>query len=246
MTTSASALGAGVGPTVLLASQLSPTTFQVAFSEPMATSGVTAPANYTLTANGGSIVRSVTFVAPLSLSSVVVTVNGALSVGVNAYTVTVTGVSDIVGNNIDTSANSANLTVVGTTSSAHSRDGGSYATLGLPTIVSPGRYHVHVGPLGTSADPRAYSRVAGEAEFVRLAAGQTSVSVALPSAATVGNNRIATFIAIDPTASPSTFQSLNFVDFLPRQYFSSALSMRRLFPYRYDIGFIDPASEAAQ
>lgn len=245
MSISASALGAGVGPTVLLAGQLSSTTFQIVFSETMSSTGLTTTSNYSFVANSPSTPRSILTVAPLTPNSVLVTVNGALSVGSNAYTVTVSNLTDLVGNAIDVSATSANLTVVGTANIARSRDGGTYVTVALPTIISPGRYRVYVGALGTSADPRAYSRVNEEADFVRLAVGQTEVSIAVPSYA-VGNGRSITFIAIDSTASPSTFQSTTLVDFLPRQYFTNTLSMRRLFPSRYDVGFFDPASEAPQ
>lgn len=246
MPASASAVGLGTGPTVFLANQLSPTTFQVVFSEPMSSTGLLTPGNYALTANGGSTVRTVSAVSIISSASVLITASGALSIGTNAYTVTVTGLTDLVGNPINLSANTANLTIVGTTNSAHSRNGGTYVTLALPTIVSPGRYRVFIGPLGSSADPRASSRVAGEAELVRLNVGQTSVSVAVPPAAAVGNGRQATFVAIDATASPPTFTSPTLVDYLPRQYFSSSSSMRRLFPARYDIGSYDPANEAPQ
>ena len=246
MPSSASAAGLGVGPTVLLASQLSSTTFQVVFSEPMSSTGLTTTGNYALTANGGSTVRTVNSVVVMTSSSVLVTASGALSVGTSAYTVTVTGLADLVGNPINTSANTATLTIVGTSNVAQSRNGGTYVTLALPTIVAPGRYRVYIGQLGTAADPRASSRVSGEAEIVRLAVGQTEVSVAVPPALSVGNGRQATFVAVDPTASPTSFISTTLVDYLPRQYFSSCLSMRRLFPSRYDIGTYDPANEAPQ
>jgi hypothetical protein len=245
MPVSASAAGFGSAPTVLQAKQLSPTSFLVLFSNAMSAVGLTTIGNYTLTPQGPSLSRTITGVTIDSPISVVVTVNLALSVGTNAYEITVAGVTDAASNAIDVANDSAMLTVVGATGVAASRDGGESVTLSLPTINTGGRYIVHLGPLGNSNDPVAFSKVLGEGTYVRLEPGDTQVAVAKPSTG-IGAGQQATFVALDPIASPSSFQSPTTVDTLPRQYYSGVSSLRRLFPSRYDVGPIDPAQEGAQ
>jgi hypothetical protein len=245
MPVSASASGFGVAPTILSAAQVSPTSFLVLYSSAMSSTGLTTLGNYTLTPQGLSVARTITSITIDSPISVLITVNLALSIGTGAYEIAVASVTDAAGNVINPAGDTALLTVVGTTGVATSKDGGQNVTLALPTIVSGGRYAVHLGPLGSSNDPKAFSKVLGEGEFVRLAPGQTQVVVAKPST-TTGLGQLATIIALDPIASPSSFQSTTTVDTLPRQYYSGVSSLRRLFPSRYDVGPIDPSEEPAQ
>lgn len=245
MPSSASAVGAGVAPRLLSASQLSPTTIQLLFSEAMSAVGLTTIGNYTLTPLGGSSARSITNVVAQTAVSVVLTTNLALSLGVNAYAITASNLTDAASNIIDPVFNTVNLTVVGTSGVAASRDGGQNITLAVPVINSGGRYAIHVGLQGNANDPKAFSNVLGEGSFVRLNPGDTSVQVSKPSSG-VSNGLVVTAIALDATASPSTFTSTTTIDALPRQYYSGVTSLRRLFPSRYDIGPIEPALEGAQ
>jgi hypothetical protein len=211
----------------------------------MSATGLTTIGNYTLTPQGGSLARTITGITIENAVAVVVTVNLALSVGTNAYTVVVAGVTDVAGNAIDPANDTANLTIVGTTGVATSRDGGNTVTLNFSAITAGGRYAAYIGPLGNSNDPVAFSKVLGEGTFVRLPTGATSVQVAKPST-NPSNGQIATLVALDPIASPATLTSTTSIDVLPRQYFSGVSSLRRLFPSRYDVGPIDPAAEGAQ
>lgn len=245
MPVSSSASGFGTAPTILSASQVSPTSFLVLYSNAMSSTGLTTISNYTLTPQGPSLARTITGVTIDSPISVLVTVNLPLSIGTGAYEIAVTAVTDAAGNLIDPAGDTALLTIVGTTGVATSKDGGQNVTLALPTIVSGGRYAVYIGPLGSSNDPKAFSKVLGEGEYVRLVPGQTEVVVAKPST-TIGLGQQATVVALDPIASPSSFQSATTVDTLPRQYYSGVASLRRLFPSRYDVGPIDPSEEPAQ
>jgi hypothetical protein len=211
----------------------------------MSATGLTTIGNYTLTPQGSSLARTITGISVANAVAVVVTVNLALSLGTNAYTITVAGVTDVAGNAIDPANDTANLTITGTTGIATSRDGGSSVTLNFSAVTTGGRYVAHIGPLGSSSDPVAFSKVLGEGTYVRLGTGATSVTVAKPTT-NPSNGQVATLVALDPIASPATITSTTTVDVLPRQYFSGVSSLRRLFPSRYDVGPIDPAAEGAQ
>ena len=133
MPVSNSASGFGVVPFVVSAQQLTATSFLVNFSEPMAATGLTTIGNYTLTALGASLARTVTLVAANGPTSVIVTVNAALSVGSPAYSIQVLNVLDLSGNQISAiSGNTATFNVVGApTATPISRDGGTLMTLAI-------------------------------------------------------------------------------------------------------------------
>lgn len=245
MPASASAVGLGDAPIVLAASQLSTSTFRVLFSGAMSAAGLTTTGNYTLAAQGGSTVRSVSSVVIETPVSVVVTASGTLSAGTNAYQITVTGVSDTAGNPINVAANTAFLTIAGTANSVVSRDGGMQLNASLPPITLGGRYKAYVGPLGNANDVQASSGILGEMLQFRLVPNQPSVPVVVPNQ-TIGPGLLITFVAQDTTASPPTFQSPTVVQALPRQFYSGVISLRKLFPSRYDVGPINPAEEVAQ
>jgi hypothetical protein len=102
----------GVGPSVTGAVATSATTIRLTFSGAMSSS-VTIAGNYTLAANGGSTTRTVSAAVQDTPTSAILTINGPLSVGISAYTLTVgSGATDPLSNPVNRSANTANVTVL--------------------------------------------------------------------------------------------------------------------------------------
>lgn len=107
--------GASIAPTVVSATVLSFTSVRLLYSEDMSNVGLLTPANYVITT--GATPRTVLAVTPgpgANPRYVDLTLSGALDAGTNNYTVTVSNVTDVVGNPLGT----PNFALFGTGSNA--------------------------------------------------------------------------------------------------------------------------------
>lgn len=111
-------------------------------------------------------------------------------------------------------------------------DGGYDFAFGVLTGVLPdGDYNVHVGPLGTAADPVCYSGVPGNENIVRVASGLFSlVFTALP----VGGPYPLTLVPLDGVSPTRVTNGV--VTVVPHDFRSRTLSLRRVFPPFWDTG----------
>lgn len=164
-------VGQGVAPRVEFAQALSPTVVLVQFSEPMeANAALLDPANYAITEDLGSDPRAAIAATRGLASQVVLTLDGSLTPGTANYNVAVPAAFvDLAGNTMDLAALDADFDGVGGPSALVThKDGGELLTVSAPGALD-GEYHIHVGPLGSIADPPLYSGISGQGRRIVVA-----------------------------------------------------------------------------
>lgn len=223
--------GAGVAPTMgVTASFIAYQQFSVLFSEPMAPATILA-GNFTLTANGGATVRTLT-TASLSADGLTATfgTSGDLSSGAAAYTLgALPTVTDVAGNSIDPAADEADLTVpVLDTAVSVNQDGGEI--ISVATALADGEYTIVVGLVPSVSGELAFSARPGHAANCLVSAGVLTFT--FPHVAPGGPYLLfATPVAGGPGVTlPPTYTARR------RPIFSATIGLRRFLPATWNAG----------
>jgi len=231
--------GGGERPRLQSGTPITLTRIRALFSESLDTA--TAPLGaFTLTALGGSTVRTLTAVAGYGPTYVDLDVSGALSTGTAAYRLTAAGtVTDLAGNTIDPAFVQVDIDVPTTVLNPDvldvSSDGGDAVSFDLG--IGDGLYFVDVGLNPGVSSVRAYGGVAGRGAQAEVVDGVLSFVVPRVDPAD-GYRAILT-----PVAGGATLQTAILFNARRRSLFSATHALRGALPSRWLVGARDAATE---
>jgi hypothetical protein len=109
-------------------------------------------------------------------------------------------------------------------------EGGDIVTVASLAAVPNGTYRIHVGPLGTTADPVLYSGVSGNADRIDVRGGRFyGISPPLP----IGGPYA--FLLVN-LATSATYTTPPLLSVIPHAMRSSIFSLRKLLPRKWRVG----------